>query len=151
MSIVTASAVLRPSSAIKLFPQKLVCDLEAEDGRITLFPPRLPLSSARTHIANGEGRFGGFARKEDHLGVEDVGEARHAAAHRLVLLLFWVPGCHEERGEPACLSALAPPCPNRHQVQGVPQTLTVVPGTEKGRWETWVLGQAGIEVKIAQP
>ena len=115
-----------------------MCDLE-EDGNHVVSSGTLSVSLQGSTSQMEKDDLDDSQGEEGDLGVEDVGEARHAAAHGLVLLLFWVPGCHEERGEPACLSALAPPCPNRHQVQGVPQTLTVVPGTEKGRWETWVL------------
>ena len=65
-----------------------------------------------------------------HLLIELVGEARHAAAHALILFCLRVPGRQQEGTEPLDLAALPMPGADDDQVQGVPQPLAVVPANE---------------------
>ena len=69
-----------------------------------------------------------------HLLIELIGEARHAAAHALILLCLRVPGCQQEGAEPLDLASLPMPGANDDQVQGVPQPLAVVPASKEPLW-----------------
>ncbi len=64
--------------------------------------------------------------------VEGVGEAAHAAAHAAEGFRVRIPGGQQEGGHPARLAPVAVPPADGHQVQGVPQTLAVVPERIRG-------------------
>ena len=72
-----------------------------------------------------------------HLLIELVSEARHAAAHALILLCLRVPGCQQEGAEPLDLATLPMPGADDDQVQGVPQPLAVVPAKQRANMAFW--------------